>query len=223
MKSTNSINSKYKQLDYIQTKLDEGQVKKEYYFILGGLSKDKDALIRSKVAELLIFFNDNSEILLELSKDKDSLVRAEACDSLCYSSSMGVYNRLKTIVKNDKNGMVRGYAATFLGDVAKTIGNEDITIEFLIDRLKKEKVIFTIINIYSSLIVLGENKYFDKIVKLLNTQRYQNRCAVVSSFYDIVDDNNKKTVIKALLKRKEVEKSVAVYSAIDELLEYLDE
>lgn len=223
MRSENSINSKYKQINYIQTKLDEGQVKKEYYSILEGLSRDKDELIRSKVAELLIFFNDNSEILLELSKDKDSLVRVEACDSLCYASSMEVYNRLKTIVKNDKNGTVRGYAAASLGDVSKAIGNEGITVEFLVSRLKKEKVIFAIINIYSALIVLGEDKYFYEIVKLLNTQRYQNRCAVVNSFYDIVDENNKETVVKALLKRKEVEKSVAVYSAIDELLEYLDE
>ena len=176
--------------------------------------------VRSRVAAVLANFTEErgEKILTDLTRDKEYLVRVEACDSLSHSKSLVTYDLLMKRAKQDQNGMVRGYAISSLSQIASALHKEQELITFLIQRLLDENVMFTKINIYKTLYDMGEYKYLDCLLSCLNTKVYQNRCAVVHLLNEIIDVDNYENIVKALKERKEVEKTIAVISAINELL-----
>lgn len=177
--------------------------------------------IRSRVAVVLAGFTEErgEQILSDLTKDKEPLVRVEACDSLRQSKSLVTYDLLMTRAKQDKNGMVRGYAISSLSEIAFVLHKEQELIVFLTQRLLEENVIFTKVNIYKTLYDMGEYKYLDCLLNSLNAKAYQNRCAVVNLPGEIIDKHNYENILRALKARKEIEKTIAVNSSIDRLLE----
>lgn len=111
---------------------------------------------------------------------------------------------------------MRGYAISSLGDVAIVLNRQKDLTEFLEDILLKEKVEFVQINIYIVLYNLGKEEYLKNLLLVLNTKRYQNRCAVVRCLSEILNDSNREVIIGALLKQKEIDKSQEVISVIEE-------
>lgn len=212
-------------LDNLECRLYDNDITEKDFGILDSMSYDKDNYIRSIVAQILVDLEDKrgEDILIRLARDSDSLVRVEACDSLCISESITTYNFLKDIVMKDRNGMVRGYAVMSLGDISLKINkNNDLTV-FLENILVNEKVIFTRINIYTVLYNIGNEEYLTELLSMINTRRYQNRCSVVNCLGDIINDSNKELIVKTLLQKKKNEKSIAVISTIDNMLNELVE
>lgn len=220
---------KYKEKIIVLTQLEEKSYEEELaendYRILNELSYDKDVFIRDRVAEILVESSDEKgeEILLRLTNDNDWLVRADACDSLCISESVTTYNLLKKMAKKDTSGYVRGYAILSLGDIADKINKEDELLEYLEDRLKHEKVQFTKINIYAVLYNLGRKEYFDKLLSMINSKKYTNRCAVVVSLQEIANESNRDMIINVLLEHKKKETAMSVIYTIDDAIKKIEE
>lgn len=216
-----NFKEKEKMLRHLEEKSYEEDFDERDFSILSELSYDEDVYIRAVVAEALVESSDEKgeQILLRLTKDHDWLVRADACDSLCISESVETYNLLKNIAKKDTSGRVRGYAILSLGDIANRIHTENELIEFLEERLIKEKVQFTRINIYTTLYKLGRKKYLKNILSMLSSKKYQNRHAVVESLNEVVNDSNKEKIITALSEHRKVETSWSVTSRINNIIE----
>ena len=220
---------KYKEKISLLLDLEEKSYEEELdendYSILDKLSYDKEVVIRTLVAEILVESSDEKgeEILLRLTNDNDWLVRADACDSLCISESVTTYNLLKKMAKKDTSGYVRGYAILSLGDIADNFNKEDELIEFLEDRLKYEKVEFTKINIYAVLYNLGRKEYFDKLLSMINSKKYTNRCAVVVSLQEIANESNRDMIINVLLEHKKKETAMSVIYTINDAIKEIEE
>ena len=216
---------KEKILRQIEEKSYEEELDENDYSILDKLSYDKEVVIRTLVAEILVESSDEKgeEILLRLTNDNDWLVRADACDSLCISESVTTYNLLKKMAKKDTSGYVRGYAILSLGDIADNFNKEDELIEFLEDRLKYEKVEFTKINIYAVLYNLGRKEYFDKLLSMINSKKYTNRCAVVVSLQEIANESNRDMIINVLLEHKKKETAMSVIYTINDAIKEIEE
>jgi len=216
---------KEKILRQIEEKSYEEELDENDYSILNKLSYDKEVFIRDLVAVILVESSDEKgeEILLRLTNDKEWLVRADACDSLCISESVTTYNLLKKIAKKDTSGYVRGYAILSLGDIADKINKEDELLEYLEDRLKHEKVQFTKIDIYAVLYNLGRKEYFDNLVSMLNSKKYQNRNSVVNSLNDIANEDNKDMIINLLLEHKKKETAMSVIYTINDVIKEIEE
>jgi len=181
--------------------------------------------IRSRVAVILASFTEKrgEDILLRLAKDKDSLVRVEACDSLSNSKSFSTFEFLKRIIKEDRNGMVRGYAISSLNELSIKLYKNPETVRFLLEVLNSEAVEFSKINIYKALYNMGEKQYLQYLLKGLNTSVYQNRCATVNLLEEIIDDENEKEIKEALEERIKVEKTKAVSSTIIKVLKQIED
>ena len=214
----NSINQF---LTNLSQKVCEKRIDKHDMKTLETISFSDEAYYRAMVAKLLVNSETkkSEEILLRLVRDKDSLVRTEACDSLCFSRSDSTYDILKKVARKDKNGMVRGYAIMSLYDIATQINREAELNELLQKRLLCEKVVFTRISIFTQLYKLGNDKYLEELIALIKTSRYQNRCAVVNSLDEIIDDSNRQKIIDALSEQRKRDKSFAVISTIDKILD----
>lgn len=185
------------------------------------LSTHEDECIRSRVAEILVDFTEEKgeQILINLIKDSDSLVRTEACDSLKYSNSHETYKLLSQVAYRDSNGMVRGYAVSSLGEISKRIGEEKETVKYLKELLKREKVVFTRINLFKELYSLGEEQYLGLLLDCIDSKVYRNRCASINSLKEIIKSENKKIIMEALIARNKIEKTRAVKSSIESLIE----
>lgn len=189
--------------------------------ILDVLSNDKDQTIRSEVAETLETSNSTEaeKILLRLLDDKSGLVRAVTCDSFRFSGSVKILNCLVKKIINDKNPLVRGYAASSIADIIININeSREYYIEFFERFLKTEKDKWVKINIYRSLYILGATSYLQELTQEVNSRSYKNRVAVVNILYEIYSKDNQEQIVTALTERLEIEKTVAVKSVIDEVL-----
>lgn len=212
-------------LDKIEERLYDEQTSIEY---LMTLFNDKEDEIRSRVAEVLILFESfqAKQILLKLLNDKDELVRTNVCDSLSNINSLDVVNILKSKVKNDKSSLVRSYAILAIVDIF--INNKfDIKenlVLFFKTALKKEKIIGVKICYYKALyILLGDNNYLFLLIAELNNRLYRNRCATVNLLISLINKGNKNIIYEALVKRLNIEKTIAVKSSIEKIIDNLDE
>ena len=90
-------------------------------------------------------------------------------------------------------------------------------------RIKKEKSTWVRINCYTALYQLGETKYLQFLFVELDNRYYRNRCLVVNSLSNIVDDRNKKPIQKKLKERLQKEKARSVKMSIQDTLTALEE
>lgn len=209
-------------LEIIERIEEKGTVTDSDLKILEVLSWDEDDVIRARVAEMMVSFKTNlsEEILKRLLNDNAELVRVNACDSLYFSESVEVLELLKKRINEDKSSLVRGYATLTLADIAKNIDlYKDELRDFLFLVLQKEKVKWVKIHIYKAMYLLGDESYLDMIIKELNNKNYRNRCATVNILGDILIQNNSRNIIESLIKRIKVEKSNAVKSAIEKIIQ----
>lgn len=191
--------------------------------ILYKFSSDENSNIRSYVARILVDFTEEKgeNILIKLTNDKDELVRAEACDSLKESKSKCTYDLLANKARFDNDEIVRGYSINSLGEISLRLGLEKDTIDFLKTYLLKEESVFIKINIFNALYILGNKEYLKEMIEILDTQIYQNRCAIINCLKEIVDKDNFKIIYEALCIRESKENSYAVISAINNLKEFI--
>lgn len=219
-----NFKEKDKMLRYLEEKSYEEDLDEKDLGILNQLSYDKSDLVRMIVAKVLVESRDKKgeEILLRLTKDHDWLVRVEACDSLCISKSLETYNCLKNIAEEDTSGLVRGYAILSLGDIAEKIHRKEDLIKFLQKRRINEKIQFTQINVYTVLYKLGLKENLMNLLSMFHSQKYNNRCAVVSCLQEVMNVENKDIIYNALLQHREKETAWSVICEIDKLLEEIE-
>lgn len=219
-----NFREKEKLLKHLEEKSYEEEFDEKELIMLSELSYDDSNYIRAVVARILVESNSEKgeQILLRLAKDHDTLVRTEACDSLCISEAAMTYDILKDIAEKDRIGLVRGYAIMSLGDIASRINMQDDLKSFLENKLINEKVLFTKISIYTVLYSLGQREYLTNLLLILNTKNYHNRCAVVNSLSEIINDDNKEVILTALLEQKKIETKWSVVSEINEVIDELE-
>lgn len=216
-----NIDQKFDLLNKIDNNISsKSEFSKDELIMLNEFSYDNDEDIRSEVAKLLVNFTDeNGEIiLLRLAKDTDDLVRIEACDSLSQSRSYKTLNFLLEVSKTDENDLARGYAINSIGEISLRLQNNNEIITYLENLLINEQDIFPRINTYKSLYVLGKKEYIVDLIKLLDTDIYQNRCTTVHSLEEILCNENARLIIESLKKRLAIEETVAVKSTINKVL-----
>lgn len=215
-----------KKLEIIE-KIEELEFSSEYALgILEMLSKDIEEEIKIKVAQALVLFECQKaeDILISIMLDESELVRINTCDSLCISNSETVIELLKKRVVEDKCGLVRSYAALSIVDVAlKTNYCKHKLVEFFEEISDKEKTKSIKIYYYNSLYRLGVKKYLLVLIGEINNRIYTNRCAVINLLTDLLTEGllvpkDIQKVKEAILKRLEKEKSIAVKSTINDVL-----
>ncbi|TYQ18377.1 UNVERIFIED_CONTAM: HEAT repeat protein [Acetivibrio alkalicellulosi] len=223
------INEKLELIDHIE--------KKEYFRkndleILECLSRDEDSEVRLRIAQILVFSNDEytEKILVRLLDDNDELVRVNACDSLCNSSSKEVASFLINKATKDKSSLVRTYAIMSVADIFFNItsNNKRENIKLIENMLKREKVKRIKIGYYYALLVLGEMKYFPMLLDEINNRFYINRCSVANTIKDLtiakMFSNKELLKIKKYFEnRLKVEKSLAVKTSIENTMKTVQE
>ncbi|KAF0092089.1 MAG: hypothetical protein FD141_273 [Fusobacteria bacterium] len=189
---------------------------------------DEDYEVRYRVCELLgLFPSEKSETyLLSLINDPDSLVRVSAIDSLYFSVSSDTIERLKKSTK-EKSILVRGYAATTIGDIQNNIGvNSEQTLSFLYTLFKKEKSEWVKLSIAHSLFLLGDSSYLDYLIEGINSRYYRNRIAAITILeqLEIWKVGHIVLRLKEVLKQRlKIEKAYAVECTLEKLLSKLME
>lgn len=222
-----SLKEKFDMLKKIEDNVEfSDRFSDEEFNILELYSKEKNFIIRSEVARILVnsTCNRDERILLKLSRDKKSLVRAEACDSLSISKSKRAVDILVRTLKKDQSGMVRAYAIHSLGNISKRLHIEMDIKDIIKKVLRKEKSNLVKISAFKVLYSLKDEENFSFLINKLNSKKYQNRCAVVNCLEEISNEGNREinSIIKeTLLSHREVEKNDLVVSIIENLLEKL--
>jgi HEAT repeat protein len=204
----------YKKFDYIQ------QIKKKltkYKHQLIEFSRDDDPIIRLEAIRTLglCYDGDIDKAILYRLKDVDELVKTEALDNI--SLPLNRKKVLKKIAKllDDESFLVKSYAVNALA------WNRAFKYKKQIKKLLKLQNDELNVSIYAALILLGEDKYLKNLLMLLEHDNYQIRCAVTNMLYDIVKRNNVKLIFKKLKKAYKKEKSRAVKSCLETLIEEL--
>lgn len=198
---------------------------KKELILLQHLSEDEEEEVRLRTAEILALSNsfEGKKILIKLLEDDNELVRVNACDSLSISNSEKVIEFLKERISKDKSSMVRGYAVMSIADIAIRV-NYDLEklFSFLNKLFKKEKVKRVKISFYYAFYIFGYKEYLSKLINELYCRSYHNRCKVIHVLNDILSKDNMSIIKLALEERLDKEKTIAVRSTINDLLQKID-
>lgn len=213
---------KYEEKEKYLKELIEGNQSEFDFEMIKLLSKDKDNQIRYLVAEAVGNLEQPKlgEILYELLYDSSYLVRIQAIQSIPDKIDSKLWEKIKDMSQKDKNYLVRGYA---LGAYSNYVEFSDITSmrEFVFDRLDKEKYGFNKIFAYSSLYMLGDERSIYPLIRMFDSKNYRNKCAVLNSLLDILNEKNK-DIIKQFVDKKNKNKFPnSIQPLFDELVEEL--
>lgn len=155
------------------------------------MCSDQSDEVRMRAAELLGEFpsDDVANMLCSMLKDSDELVRATVCESLGYCD---LDDHIESVIHctKDKSPLVRGYAVLSLADFQynyKQIHNQ--LNELFTSLLEQEKDEWVKIALLRSLIVLGNNHYFEPFFMLLRTADYPNQCFALSLLNEMQEDD----------------------------------
>lgn len=146
------------------------------FAIIKKLSKNKDKLVRSDIADILAFSEaDISEgILYDMTFDKDWFVRASAVDSIGNGKEIKTFDRIYYVMQFDRNPIVRSYAVLSQYDIFKNMEDKIYLKEEYINKLigcmNKEASSEVRVSYYEVLCYMGEKRYFVKILNSLKTR-----------------------------------------------------
>lgn len=177
------------------------------------LSDDKDVLVRSMVADLLINFESNKskKVLLKLACDKKAMVRTDAYDSLAVFKSKEVEKFLKKAILNEKDEMACAYAIMSWSDVAAALDEDILKKKSFISKLKKlpniQKSERCMLSCYYALYVLGKKKSIKNITSFFNSKDYHIRCSVINILWGFLAPDNQqfiKNSLEILMKREDI-------------------
>lgn len=199
---------------------DEAQI----YQYVSELSKSADGEVRYDMVDLLydLKYPWWESVLLSLIDDKEELVRVQVIETLEGKTSEKTCQALKKKLAHD-TPLVRGYACVTYAINAELLDQKEEAISILKKRLRKERDSWLKLCIYYGLYWLGEKQYFDRIIKGLRNKNYRNRCLAVNILDDILDDKNLSVIKRKLRKQYERERTRAVCSSIERVLERIEE
>lgn len=207
----NNTKNHCQEIEYIHSLEEKENLNKADWERLKEFSESPDSEVRIAVSEVLVnFCNGTSErILLKMLDDADVMVQASASDSLCFSSSPDVLDKLIGI-SGHKKFLVRGYAALSIGDIQHNIGsNSDRTETFLKKWFKTERSVWVKTAIARSLFLIGNDEYLPFMLEQLDNKNYQIRCMALNTVSEFAErglDRKTSDILCSLKKRKKAEK-----------------
>lgn len=199
---------------------EKAQLDSDDIELLLKLSKSDDSEIRAYVAELLVLGigHESEKVLIDMCMDDDELVRVNACDSLSAFATVDVYHNLVNCALNDKSILVRNYALLSLTDIINSVDVDKNKIKNLFLDVSKNKEVAVLAACFKGLYILGEKEYLEKLLDLVATPNYQDKCAVINTLGDILTIENNDCIISELKKIMKSETSEAVRSTIDRII-----
>ncbi|GBC96149.1 hypothetical protein HRbin16_01950 [bacterium HR16] len=184
----------------------------------------KDAVDRCDAVEALGQY-PHPRVLLTLHHvllfDPSDLVRCTAAEQIGYAGNPSSLPFLLAALA-DTFWLVRGWAASAIGDIGvaqyRTLNIKHI----LEDVLRYESHAFVLLNVTYALYQLGEKQYLPRIVAFLSPRSYRVRCAAANVLSEVID-NNKSVICAALRDALAKEKTVAVQDALRKALSHCDQ
>ena len=162
-------------------------------------TQSRSVLIRSLAAQSLAYYpTDFAEpLLLKLIADKNADVRSGAAIGMeqCRSSQAAI-DALQTAFLNDPDPLVRGYS----GDALLALAHEQPTVVGMVKSiLTKERNSFTRAICYGRLYKhLHQEEFLDQLLRCLKSKKYQTRCAVCNTLCEVLEDMEKRALIKVI-------------------------
>ncbi|WP_042355191.1 HEAT repeat domain-containing protein [Bacillus rubiinfantis] len=236
---------KIKKIKELQKRVDENSIEK-----IGSFLEDDDTATKLTAIEVLGELpKDESikSILIKLTENPDEEIRFYALESLHGYTGEDVYasvvkrledsdelvriSAVEVIVNlkdikgiehlcnalTDTDEIVRSYAAEGIGKIGtKTY------IPILEKYLSREKSNLSKLGFFLGLYLLGEKKYLNSILALLENRSYRVRCAVANSVVDLVNQENIKQIKERLLSALKNERTNAAHSTLEGALEEIN-
>lgn len=203
---------------------EKEELKEKHLKRLIKFSKDKDSLVRSSAASILINFENKAakEALLELAGDKKAMVRCEAYDSLSVFHRKDVEKFLKKAVEEEENELALSYAIMSWADVAAARGKnveEKRSYATHLQRIMQiKKWNQCSMSCFYAEYVLGRKSAIEGIIYYLEGSDYRLRCGAINLLGLLAEDENRGFIKESLEKRLEHEETAAVRSAAEKLL-----
>ena len=206
---------------------EKEELKEKHLKRLIKFSKDKDPLVRSSAASLLINFENKAakKALLGLAGDKKAMVRCEAYDSLSVFQRKDVEKFLKKAVEEEENELALSYAIMSWADVAAARGKnveEKRSYATHLQRIMQiKKWNQCSMSCFYAEYVLGRKSAIEGIIYYLEGSDYRLRCGAINLLGLLAEDENRELIKESLEKRLEYEETAAVMSAAEKLLKKL--
>lgn len=197
--------------------LGESPINEKNKSLLLSLTKNQDELIRYCALEALWGYGgeDVFRAICSRLKDSNDLVRLTAVEALGNLRDIrGEENLIDAL--SDQNEIVRRNAAEGLGKLG-----DASAIPILQAFLQNETSSAAKVGFYVGLYLLGAEFRLKSLLNLLKDPSYQVRCSVANIVLDLVDEENKKLIIKALNAALRRETTVAASSTLQSALEEL--
>ena len=213
-----------KKLQLLISYEEKAELKEKHLRKLIKFSKDKDSLVRSSAASLLINFEDKAakKALLRLAGDKKAMVRCEAYDSLSVFHRKDVEKFLKKAVEEEENELALSYAIMSWADVAAARGKnveEKRSYATHLQRIMQiKKWNQCSMSCFYAEYVLGRKSAIEGIICYLEGSDYRLRCGAINLLELLAEDENRELIKESLEKRLEHEETAAVRSAAEKLL-----
>lgn len=218
-----------KKLQLLISYEEKAELKEKHLRKLIKFSKDKDSLVRSSAASILINFENKAakKALLRLAGDKKAMVRCEAYDSLSVFQRKDVEKFLKKAVEEEENELALSYAIMSWADVAAARGKnveEKRSYATHLQRIMQiKKWNQCSMSCFYAEYVLGRKSAIEGIIYYLEGSDYRLRCGAINLLGLLAEDENRDFIKKSLEKRLEHEETAAVRSAAEKLLKKLSE
>lgn len=182
------------------------------------LTEDPDEEVRYLALEALWGYTGEEvfDAHVRRLKDSDELVRMSAVEGL---GELRDARAEKYLVRSlsDEEEIIRRDAAAGLGKIGV-----QTAIPVLQKHLQQEKSSLAKVGIYNGLYLLGSQIHLQSLLNLLSDPSYVVRCAVANTVVTLADQENEKSIKKALKVALRKESTIAVQSTIQEVLDELN-
>ncbi|SHF14212.1 HEAT repeat-containing protein [Seinonella peptonophila] len=175
-----------------------------------------DKYIRNEIFTILMTYPVDQELELVYLKaltDSEELIRVNAIEMV---GDHQIHSAVPPLIKLllDRSILVRGTAAIALAQINAKKGGFAIR-----RRLKYERNDWVRLNFHTSLYLYGDRNKLSKIIFYINHRSYKVRCATANLLNFVSDEENRDEIIASLLKRLEIEKTIAVSSSIKDVID----
>jgi HEAT repeat protein len=154
--------------------------------------------------------------LRKLLEDKEWVVRIDAMESLAMLEDLGAMPQIAKLLK-DENGIVRSYAATILSEKCGHTYKPQIS-----KLLQTENDPHGRLGFLAALFSMGDRHLLPQLLDFLQSEVYQIRCAVIHNLKDLpLNEAERSIIVKAFLKLRRKEPTIAVKSTITTALKTL--
>lgn len=186
--------------------------------ILLPLTENPDEEIRFKALEALWGYTGDAVLnaVVNRLKDDDELVRISAVEALGEMRDRRGKQHLMDAL-TDVEEIVRREAAEGLGKLG-----DASAVPVLQAFLQKETSSAAKVGFYVGLHLLGAEFHLKSLLNLLKDPSYRVRCSISNCVLDLVNEENKKLIIKALDAALRRETTVAARSTLQSALEELN-